>query len=79
MKHDGFTTKFSFEHNQRKVTLVSLTLKQVYEDQVRLQKKSDQKKESEKNVMSEKEKEREKEREVEIKERKKEKIEREKK
>ena len=34
--------------NQRTITLVSLSLKHVYEDQMRLQKKSDLKKESEK-------------------------------
>ena len=35
-------------HNQRTVTLVPLTPSQVYEDQVRLQKESEQKKKSEK-------------------------------
>ena len=64
VKHDGFTNKYSFELNKRKITLIPLTPKQVYEDQVRLQKESDQKKESEKKKTSEnqKEKEREKER-----------------
>ena len=47
VKHDGFTNKYSFVLNQTTVTLVPLTPKQVYEDQVRLQKESDQKKESE--------------------------------
>ena len=27
VKHDGFTNKYSFEHNQRKITLVPLTPK----------------------------------------------------
>ena len=48
-------------HNQRTVTLVPLTPSQVYEDQVRLQKESEQKKNSEKESkqkkMSEKESE----------------------
>ena len=48
VKHDGFTNKYSFMHNQRTVTLVPLTSSQVYEDQVRLQKESEQEKRSEK-------------------------------
>ena len=48
VKHDGFTNKYSFMHNQQTVTLVPLTPSQVYEDQVRLQKDSEQKKKSEK-------------------------------
>lgn len=36
--HGGFTKKYSFEYNQKKVLLVPLTPKQVYEDQVQLQK-----------------------------------------
>jgi hypothetical protein len=48
VKHDGFTNKYSFVLNQRLITLVPLTPQQVYEDQVRLQKKeSEQKKKSE--------------------------------
>jgi hypothetical protein len=47
VKHDGFTNKYSFVLNQRSITLVPLTLQQVYEDQVRLQKESEQKKKSE--------------------------------
>ncbi|XP_071902682.1 uncharacterized protein [Coffea arabica] len=35
--HDGFTNKYTFMHDNRKVTLVPLTPKQVHEDQVRLQ------------------------------------------
>ena len=48
VKHDGFTNKYSFVHYQRNVTLVPLTPSQVYQDQVRLQKESEQKKMSEK-------------------------------
>ena len=59
VQHDGFTNKYSFVHNQRTVTLVPLTPSQVYEDQVRLQKESEQKKKSEKE--SEQKKKREKE------------------
>ena len=50
VKHDGFPNKYSFVHNQRTVTLVPLTPSQVYEDQMRLQKESEQKKKSEKGV-----------------------------
>ncbi|XP_057785651.1 uncharacterized protein LOC131003187, partial [Salvia miltiorrhiza] len=39
--HDGFTNKYSFEYKQKKVSLVPLTPKQVYEDQVQLQKEAD--------------------------------------
>ncbi|XP_057775235.1 uncharacterized protein LOC130994217 [Salvia miltiorrhiza] len=39
--HDGFTNKYSFEYKQKKVSLVPLSLKQVYEDQVQLQKEAD--------------------------------------
>ncbi|XP_071902671.1 uncharacterized protein [Coffea arabica] len=35
--HDGFTNKYTFMHDNRKVALVPLTPKQVHEDQVRLQ------------------------------------------
>ena len=42
--HDGFTNKYSFTRNQRTVTLVPTTPKQVYKDQVRLQKLGEQKK-----------------------------------
>ena len=41
VKHDGFTNKYLFVHNQRIVTLVLLTPSQVYEDKVRLQKESE--------------------------------------
>ncbi|PON41294.1 hypothetical protein PanWU01x14_290510 [Parasponia andersonii] len=42
VKYDGFTNKNSFVLNQRIITLVLLTLKEVHKDQVRLQKKSEQ-------------------------------------
>ena len=59
VKHDGFTNKYSFVNNQRTVTLVPLTPSQVYEDQVRLQKKSEQKKKSEKESEQKKKSEKE--------------------
>ncbi|KAL6327292.1 hypothetical protein AAG906_018592 [Vitis piasezkii] len=42
-EHDGFTNKYSFMLNQRTITLVSLSSKHVYEDQMRLQKKEKEK------------------------------------
>ena len=51
VKYEGFTNKYSFVLNQQPITLVPLTPQQVYEDQVRLQKESDQKKESEQKKM----------------------------
>ena len=59
VQHDGFTNKYSFVHNQRTVTLVPLTPSQVYEDQVRLQKDSEQKKKSEKESEQKKKSEKE--------------------
>ena len=59
VKHDGFTNKYSFMHNQQTVTLVPLTPSQVYEDQVRLQKDSEQKKKSEKESEQKKKSEKE--------------------
>ena len=59
VKHDGFTNKYLFVHNQRTVTLVPLTPSQVYEDQVRLQKESEQKKKSEKESEQKKNSEKE--------------------
>ena len=61
VKHDGFTNKYSFVHNQWTVTLVPLTPSQVYEDQMRLQKKNEQKKKSKQNKKSENESEQKKE------------------
>ncbi|MDD0148413.1 hypothetical protein PSY31_22165, partial [Shigella flexneri] len=53
VKHDGFTNKYSFVLNQRSINLVPMTPQQLYEDQVRLQKESEQKKESEQRKKSE--------------------------
>ena len=86
VKHDGFTNKYSFEFKQRTVTLVPMTPRQVYEDQVRLQQESEQKKksgeekyESDKNLSDEREKKKMSENLREQREKKVEKIEREKK
>ena len=49
VKHDSFTNKYSFVHNQRTITLVPLTPSQVYKDQLRLKKESEHKKNSEKD------------------------------
>ena len=57
VKHDGFTNKYSFVLNQRPITLVPLSPKQVHEDQVRLQKESEQHKKSEKEREAEKKRE----------------------
>ena len=59
VQHDGFTNKYSFVRNQRTVTLVPLTPSQVYEDQVRSQKDSEQKKKSEKESEQKKKSEKE--------------------
>ena len=59
VQHDGFTNKYSFVHNQQNVTFVPLTPSQVYEDQVRLQKDSEQKKKSEKESEQKKKSEKE--------------------
>ena len=59
VQHDDFTNKYSFVHNQQTVTLVPLTPSQVYEDQVRLQKDSEQKKKSEKESEQKKKSEKE--------------------
>ena len=48
VKHDGFTNIYSFVLNQRPITLAPLSPKQVHEDQVRLQKESEQQKMCEK-------------------------------
>ena len=37
MTHDGYTNKYSLVHNNRAITLVPLTSKQVHEDQLKLQ------------------------------------------
>ena len=50
VKHDGFTNKYSFVFNQRNITLILLIPKQVYGDQMSLQRESEQKKKREKRV-----------------------------
>ena len=50
VKHDGFTNKYSFVFNQRNITLVPLTPKQVYGDQVSLQRAREEKKGEKKRV-----------------------------
>ena len=54
--HDGYSNKYSFEHNERKVTLVPLSPKEVCEDQNKLREKREQenKKLREKEKKSEK-------------------------
>ena len=42
--HDGFKNRFSFMKNKKFVTLVTLTPKQMYEDQVRLKQECNSKK-----------------------------------
>ena len=53
VKHNGFTNKYTFMLNQMTITLVHLSPKQVYEDQIRLQKERYINKESEKKKTSE--------------------------
>ena len=67
VQHDGFTNKYSFVHNERTVTLVPLTPSQVYENQVRLQKDSEQKKKNEKESEQKKKSEKESERKKDLK------------
>ena len=62
VKHDDFTNKYLFVHYHRTITLVPSTPSQVYEDQVRLQKESEQKKMSEKESEQKREREQKKER-----------------
>ena len=57
VKHDGFTNKYSFVLNQRPITLVPLSPRQVHEDQVRLQKESEQKKSEKEREAEEKKRE----------------------
>ena len=61
VRHDGFTNKYSFVFNQRNITLVPLTPKQVHPDQMSLQRESDQMKESEQKKKREKKNENQKE------------------
>ena len=66
VQYDGFTNKYSFMFNQRKITLIPMTPKQVYEDRVRLQKLSEQQKQKDQNGLREEKKERKKERKAEF-------------
>ncbi|KAH9801845.1 hypothetical protein KPL71_001176 [Citrus sinensis] len=45
--HDGYLNRYSFVMNKRHITLVPLTPRQVYEDQMSIQKESDTKNENE--------------------------------
>ena len=49
MKYDGFTNQYSFVFNQRNITLIPLTPKQVSGDQVSLQREGKEKKTREKD------------------------------
>jgi uncharacterized membrane protein YbjE (DUF340 family) len=42
--HDGVTNKYSFEMNERLITLLSLISKQIYEEQLKLKEKMVEKK-----------------------------------
>ena len=57
--HDSFKNHFSFMKDKNLITLVPLTPSKVYEDQVRLQKESEQKKKSEKESEQKKRSEKE--------------------
>jgi hypothetical protein len=46
-KHDGFTNRYSFTHKRQPIILVPLTPKQVREDQLKLQRSNEKKKEKE--------------------------------
>ena len=63
VKHDGYTNKYSFVMNGKSVTLVPLTPQQVYEDEMRVKKENEKKRESENegNKKEEEQKSREKE------------------
>ena len=45
--HDGFTNKYSFKMDGKLATLVPLTPKQVFEDQLRIKKESEKRKDCE--------------------------------
>jgi hypothetical protein len=56
--HDGFTNKYSFTLNRQPITLVPLTPKQVREDQLKLLRSNEKKREIERKAEIEKKKER---------------------
>ena len=45
--HDGYLNRYSFVMNKKQITLAPLTPRQLYEDQMSIQKESDTKKENE--------------------------------
>ncbi|KAH9716981.1 Endonuclease [Citrus sinensis] len=51
--HDGYLNRYSFVMNKRQITLVPLTPRQVYEDQMSIKKESDTKNENESTKESE--------------------------
>ena len=55
--HDSFKNRFSFMKDKKLITLVSLTPKQVYEDQVRLMQECDSKRMRKKKERKEKDEE----------------------
>ena len=59
MTHDGYTNKYSLVHNNRAITLVPLTPKQVHEDQLKLQQERVKQRESVQKSKNAKEKENE--------------------
>ena len=52
--HDGFTNRYSFTHRKQPIILVPLNPEQVREDQLKLQRTNDQKKEKEMKAKIEK-------------------------
>jgi hypothetical protein len=54
--HDGFTNRYSFTLKRQPITLVPLTPKQVMEDQLKLQRSNEKKKEKERQAEIEKKK-----------------------
>jgi hypothetical protein len=54
--HDGFTNRYSFTLKRQPITLVLLTPKQVMEDQLKLQRSNEKKKEKERKAEIEKKK-----------------------
>ena len=60
VNHEGFKNRYSFVKDDRKVLLVPLTPKEVYEDQLKNKKERDSKKEKEKEMRERKERENEK-------------------
>ena len=66
--HDSFKNRFSFMKDKNLMTLVPLTPKQVYEDQVRSKKECDSKKNEKGKERKEKEEEKQEEKEIERRE-----------